>query len=61
MNDLMKAGAKSSAPTVQAEVAMLYEFVCQFWKPERKAYKSLGMTHVLPTASKDFYENFEVG
>lgn len=59
MNELMKSGAKASDLEVQLEVAKHYEFVCQFWKPNRKAYKSLGMTYVLPTGYKDYYENFE--
>lgn len=61
MNELMKSGCEPSATEVQAEVAMHYEFVCQFWKPTREAYKSLGMTYILPTAYKDFYDDFEKG
>lgn len=61
MNELMKAGSKPSDPDVQMEVAKHYEFVCQFWKPDRQAYKSLGMTYVLPTGYKDYYDDFEKG
>lgn len=61
MNELMKSGASASDPLVQAEVAKHFEFVSQFWKPNREAYKSLGMTYILPTAYKDFYEDFEKG
>lgn len=61
MSQLMQAGAKPSDAEVQIEVGKHYEFVCQFWKPTREAYKSLGMTYVLPTGYKDFYEDFEKG
>ncbi len=61
MNELMKSGLSASDPQVQAEVAKYYEFVRQFWKPNREAYKSLGMTYILPTGYKDFYEGFEKG
>lgn len=61
MNELMKSGASPSDPKVQIEVAKHYEFVCQFWTPNRQAYKSLGMTYVLPTGYKDYYEGFEKG
>ncbi len=61
MNELMKSGVAPSDKAVQSEVAKHYEFVCQFWKPTREAYKSLGMTYILPTAYKDFYDDFEEG
>ncbi len=61
MNELMKSGAIASDPLVQDEVAKHYEFVCQFWTPNKEAYKSLGMTYILPTGYKDFYEGFEKG
>lgn len=61
MNELMKSGVSASDPLVQAEVAKHFEFVSQFWTPNREAYKSLGMTYILPTTYKDFYEGFEKG
>lgn len=61
MNELMKSGVSPSEAEVQAEVAKHYQFVCQFWKPTREAYESLGMTYILPTAYKDFYDDFEKG
>lgn len=61
MSQLMKSGAAPSDSEVQAEVGKHHEFVCQFWKPNREAYKSLGMTYVLPTGYKDFYEDLEKG
>ncbi len=61
MNELMKSGVAPSDEQVQTEVGRHYEFVCQFWKPNRGAYKSLGMTYILPTAYKDFYDEFETG
>lgn len=36
MNESMKSGANSSDPLVQAEIAQHYEFVCQFWKPNKE-------------------------
>lgn len=61
MNELMKSGFSASDPQVQAEVKKHYEFICQFWNPNREAYKSLAMTYILPTGYKDFYDEFEKG
>ena len=61
INELMKAGAAPSDSRVQEAIGHHYEFVCQFWKPDKDAYKNLAMTYILPTAYKDFYDNFEKG
>ncbi len=55
------AGADPASPEVQALVAKHYEFILQFWKPTRAAYKSLAQSYILPTGYRDTYEAVNPG
>ena len=59
--DLMNQGVSPIDPRVQAAVKAHYEFCAQFWTPTRSAYKSLGMSYVLPSAYRDAYEGVQQG
>jgi TipAS antibiotic-recognition domain len=59
--DLMRAGKEISDPDVQFWIGKHYEFILQFWTPNRIAYKSLALTYVMDPAFKATYEAFEPG
>lgn len=59
--DLMVAGEDIASQEVQDWIAKHYEYVCQFWTPNRIAYKSLALTYTMDPAFKATYESFEIG
>lgn len=59
--DLMQAGSEVQDPGVQEWIAKHYEFVAQFWTPNRIAYKSLALTYVMDPAFKATYESYATG
>jgi hypothetical protein len=58
---LMTGGFTVEAAEVQHWIGKHYEYVCQFWIPNRIAYKSLALTYTLDPAFKATYEAYEVG
>jgi hypothetical protein len=58
---LMVGGHSIESAEVQHWIAKHYEFVCQFWTPNRIAYKSLALTYTMDPAFKATYEAYEVG
>lgn len=59
--DAMNSGLSPADDTVQSAVKAHYEFCCKFWTPTRSAYKSLGLSYVLPTPYRQAYENVKEG
>ena len=59
--DLMIAGREISNSEIQHWIGQHYEYVCQFWTPNRIAYKSLALTYTMDPAFKATYEAFEPG
>ena len=58
---LMGEGAEITDQVVQEQIKKHFEFVCQFWKPNKQAYKSLALTYVLDPAFEATYESFAPG
>ena len=58
---LMTGGHSQDSEQVQHWIGKHYEFVCQFWTPNRIAYKSLALTYTMDPAFKATYEAYEVG
>jgi hypothetical protein len=58
---LMGEGAEITDQVVQEQIKQHYEFICQFWKPNKQAYKSLALTYVLDPAFEATYESFAPG
>ena len=58
---LMVGGYEFGSPEVQQWITKHYEFVCQFWVPNRIAYKSLALTYTMDPAFKATYEAYETG
>lgn len=58
---LMTAGHGIDSAEVQHWIGKHYEFVCQFWVPNRIAYKSLALTYTMDPAFKATYEAYEQG
>ena len=58
---LMSGGHEIGSVEVQQWIGKHYEFVCQFWVPNRIAYKSLALTYTMDPAFKATYEAYEVG
>lgn len=54
--DAMLAGTNPGDPLVQDLVSQHFEFILQFWKPTRAAYKSLAMSYIMPSPYRDSYE-----
>ena len=61
LGDLLANGAEESNPVVQDWIGKHYEFVKQFWTPNRIAYKSLAMTYVMDPAFTATYEAYQPG
>lgn len=61
LGDLLANGAAVSDPVVQQWIGKHYEFVKQFWVPNRIAYKSLALTYVMDPAFKATYEAYQPG
>lgn len=59
--DCMNAGLLPADERVQAAVKAHYDFCSRFWTPTRTAYKSLGLSYVLPTPYRDAYETVREG
>ena len=59
--DAMNANLDVSSKEVQELVAEHYEFISQFWKPNKSAYKELGQMYILPTEYRETYESFAPG
>lgn len=59
--DLMIAGSEISSAEIQEWIGKHYAYVCQFWTPNRIAYKSLALTYTMDPAFKATYEAFEPG
>lgn len=59
--DLMIAGNDISSGEIQHWIGKHYNFVCQFWTPNRIAYKSLALTYTMDPAFKATYEAYEPG
>jgi len=54
-------GLSPGSEAVQEAVRDHYEFVLQFWTPDRETYKSLAMNYILPTEFKQHYEGQATG
>lgn len=61
MSQRLAEGAPVSDDEVQALVARHYEFISEFWKPNRDAYTSLAMSYILPSPYRDAYESVRTG
>ncbi len=59
--DLMKAGKPIGDAGVQLWIGKHYEYVCQFWTPNKIAYKSLALTYVMDPAFNATYEAYAEG
>jgi hypothetical protein len=57
----MNEGISAGDDQVQALVKEHYDFVSQFWKPSRDAYKNLAMSYILPSPYRDHYEEIAKG
>ena len=57
----MAEGVHASDESVQELVRQHYEFILQFWTPDKEAYKSLAMTYILPSPYRDSYEEVAKG
>ena len=57
----MNEGLPASDEQVQAVVKEHYDFILQFWKPTREAYKNLAMSYILPSPYRDHYEEIAKG
>ena len=57
----MAEGVHASDESVQELVKQHYDFVLQFWTPNKEAYKSLAMTYILPSQYRDSYEEVAKG
>ena len=57
----MAEGVHASDESVQELVKKHYEFILQFWTPNKEAYKSLAMTYILPSPYRDSYEEVAKG
>ena len=54
-------GLSPESEAMQQAVRDHYEFVLQFWKPDRETYKSLAMNYILPTEFNQHYESQATG
>ena len=57
----LDASESFDSEVMQQAVHEFYEFTCQFWTPEREAWKSLAMSYILPTGYRDTYEGYREG
>lgn len=58
---LMTGGHAIESQEIQLWIGKHYAYVCQFWTPNRIAYKSLALTYTMDPAFKATYEAYEVG
>ena len=61
MADAMKQGFSPDSDEMQSAVAKHYEFILQFWTPDKAAYKSLAMNYVVPSGYNEYYEQAAEG
>ena len=59
--ELMMQGIPYTSDEAQAAVKAQYDFTCQFWQPNREAFKSLAMTYILPTEYSKYYQKLGEG
>jgi len=59
--DLMVEGKEFDDASVQKQITNHYNFIKQFWTPNKQAYKSLALTYVLDPAFEATYESFASG
>lgn len=57
----LDASESFDSQVMQQSVHEFYEFTCQFWTPDREAWKSLAMSYILPTGYRDTYEGYREG
>ena len=57
----MAEGVHASDESVQELVKQHYDFILQFWTPNKEAYKSLALTYILPSPYRDSYEEVAKG
>ena len=57
----MAEGVHASDESVQELVKQHYDFILQFWTPNKEAYKSLAMMYILPSQYRDSYEDVAKG
>ena len=57
----MAEGVHASDESVQELVKQHYDFILQFWTPNKEAYKSLAMMYILPSQYRDSYEEVAKG
>jgi hypothetical protein len=61
MAEFMSQGLEAHSPEMQKTVDDHYNFILQFWKPDRNAYKSLALSYVVPSEYHEHYENVAQG
>ena len=61
MIDALHEGLAPDSEVMQKAVKDHYEFVLQFWTPDRETYKSLAMNYILPTEFNEHYESQATG
>lgn len=61
MVEFMKQGLSPDSVEMQQAVDDHYNFILQFWKPDRNAYKSLALSYVAPSEYHDHYEGVAEG
>ncbi len=57
----MAEGVSAGDESVRELVKKHYDFILQFWTPNKGAYKSLAMTYILPSPYRDSYEEVAMG
>jgi hypothetical protein len=59
--NLLIAGVAADSLEVQEEIALHYEWVCNFWTPMRESYIGLGEMYVEDARFTAHYDEFAVG
>jgi hypothetical protein len=59
--ELTSEFAAKMAEGIHELVKRHYEFILQFWTPNKESYKSLAMTYILPSPYRDSYEEVAKG
>ena len=57
----MAEGVSPGDASVQDLAAKHYDFILQFWTPNKEAYKFLAMNYILPSPYRDSYEEVAKG
>lgn len=58
---VLDSGHSYSSKAMQDVVREYYNWILQFWTPDRESFKSLAMNYVLPTGYRDTYEGYREG